>query len=297
MIDTTYFLVKKLKKRIKMPFYLRPFRKRVEEAIDILARSQAGKNLLRNIKDAPKEIQVKLLPSSELGSYSYSKKTLSLNCRLLRKDKKEELACVIGHELFHKMLYDQKMALCKKRTSPSQFVNLELLNEAATKAFEKTLMMEISPEKARQDSSLSEYFKIFEKTKKESNLQIAHKKTQALIFRNLLTDDTSFETFFWFKAYRRSAICHVLSCFVYEGDRISYEGNHKSYQNTFCRYMRMYSPFLKTDELSTQMTEQGKDIQRLTDKIHYFKTERPKKIRDTPKNRRFFILNNSFSRD
>ena len=89
MHKNLHHLVKKLKKNIQMPFYLRPFRKRVEEAIDILAQTQAGKDLLMHIGDVPKEINIRLLSSNDAGSYNGSTKKLTLNGVLLKKSEKE----------------------------------------------------------------------------------------------------------------------------------------------------------------------------------------------------------------
>ena len=295
MSDKLHHLVKELKKNIRMPFFLRPFRRRVEEAFDILAQTQAGKSLLLNIGGAPKEINIRLLSSNDAGSYNGSTKKLTLNGFLLKKSEKENLVCTIGHELFHKMLHEQKMGLYKKKMSPSQIITLEILNEASATAFEKALLMETFPEKARQDRDLSVAFQIFEKTKKENGLQTAHKKTQAFLVKALLTKEFSPVRYFdWLGSYLHLACLYTKFSFVHDGDRVSYEGNNKSYQAVLNRYTQMYHPFLKTTDLDKDIVsvdaDVEKDIQQFTDAIRRFKTERPKGVPDTKQTRIQAIL-------
>jgi len=290
MHKNLHHLVKKLKKNIQMPFYLRPFRKRVEKAIDTLAQTQAGKDLLMHIGDVPKEINIRLLSSNDAGSYNGSTKKLTLNGVLLKKSEKENLVCTMGHELFHKMLYDQKMGLYKKKMSPSQIITLEILNEASATAFEKALLMETFPEKARQDRDLSVAFQIFEKTKKENGLQTAHKKTQAFLVKALLTEELLPVRYFdWLGSYLHLACLYTKFSFVHDGDRVSYEGNHKSYQTILNRYTQMYHPFLKVTDLDRDIISSDedveKDVQQFTDAIRRFKTERPKGVPDTKQTR------------
>ena len=285
MSENLYRLVKELKKNIRMPFYLRPFRRRLEEAIDTLAQTQAGKSLLMNIGGAPKEIQVKYL-YDDCGSYSGKKKILTLSQHLLRKSQRENLVCIIGHELFHKMLRHKKTTLYKKKTSPAQIVTLEVLNETSATAFEKTLLMEAFPDKARQDRNLSETFQLFEKTKKESGLQTAHKKTQAFLVKNILTRQLSpAQHFDWFGSYLHLASMHAKMSFIFDGERVSYEGNDKSYHTILNRYAQMYSPFLKVSDLDKDVISTDrfaqKEVQELTENIRRFKTERPHNVPDT----------------